>query len=157
MAVLDCFRQLGYTDDDSKSRRLVDFGNLGSEELGSVYESLLELHPRINSDKGPFVLDSAAGSERKTSGSYYTPTSLINCLLDSALDPVVNDAIKAAERMASVEWSMVEDKFKTEFVRYSEVNERDAQFATLWSSTPLAIRHSPFTIRRARSACSQDL
>ena len=97
VAVLDCFRQLGYTDDDSKSRRVVDFGNLGSEDLGSVYESLLELHPKINSDKGPFILDSAAGSERKTTGSYYTPTSLINCLLDSALDPVVNDAINVSD------------------------------------------------------------
>ena len=97
VAILDCFRQLSYTDDDSKSRRVVDFGNLGSEELGSVYESLLELHPKINSDKGPFILDSAAGSERKTTGSYYTPTSLINCLLDSALDPVVNDAIDVSD------------------------------------------------------------
>lgn len=97
VAILECFRHLSYTDDVSKSRRVVDFGNLGSEELGSVYESLLELHPRINSDKGPFVLDSAAGSERKTTGSYYTPTSLINCLLDSALDPVVNDAINVAD------------------------------------------------------------
>ncbi len=97
VAILDCFRQLSYTDDDSKSRRVVDFGNLGSEELGSVYESLLELHPKINSDEGPFILDSAAGSERKTTGSYYTPTSLINCLLDSALDPVVNDAINVSD------------------------------------------------------------
>jgi len=97
VAILDCFRHLSYTDDDSKSRRVVDFGNLGSEELGSVYESLLELHPKINSDKGPFILDSAAGSERKTTGSYYTPTSLINCLLDSALDPVVNDAIDVSD------------------------------------------------------------
>ncbi len=97
VAILECFRHLSYTDDVSKSRRVVDFGNLGSEELGSVYESLLELHPKINSDKGPFVLDSAAGSERKTTGSYYTPTSLINCLLDSALDPVVNDAINVSD------------------------------------------------------------
>ncbi len=97
VAILECFRHLSYTDDVSKSRRVVDFGNLGSEELGSVYESLLELHPKINSDKGPFILDSAAGSERKTTGSYYTPTSLINCLLDSALDPVVNDAINVSD------------------------------------------------------------
>ncbi len=97
VAILECFRHLSYTDDVSKSRRVVDFGNLGSEELGSVYESLLELHPKINSDKGPFILDSAAGSERKTTGSYYTPTSLINCLLDSALDPVVNDAVNVAD------------------------------------------------------------
>ena len=73
--------------------RPVDFGNLGSEELGSVYESLLELHPRIDTDEGPFTLAVAAGHERKSTGSYYTPTSLITCLLDSALEPVVHEAL----------------------------------------------------------------
>ena len=32
------------------TRRAVDYKNLGSEELGSVYESLLELHPELNVD-----------------------------------------------------------------------------------------------------------
>ncbi len=95
--LLDSFRNLCYTEDTSGGgggiRRPVDFGNLGSEELGSVYESLLELHPLIDTEEGPFTLGTAAGHERKTTGSYYTPTSLINCLLDSALDPVVNEAI----------------------------------------------------------------
>ncbi|QDU46855.1 N-6 DNA Methylase [Symmachiella dynata] len=95
--LLDAFRNLCYTEDTSgrgsSYRRPVDFGNLGSEELGSVYESLLELHPNIDTDEGPFTLGTAAGNERKTTGSYYTPTSLINCLLDSALDPVVSQAI----------------------------------------------------------------
>ena len=101
-ALLDAFRHLCFTDDATgrggSIRRAVDFGNLGSEELGSIYESLLELHPEIDSQDGPFVLRSAAGNERKTSGSYYTPTSLINCLLDSALDPVVNQAIDIPDR-----------------------------------------------------------
>ncbi|WP_300083347.1 N-6 DNA methylase, partial [Propioniciclava sp.] len=35
---------------------------------------------------------SAAGNDRKSTGSYYTPTSLIDCLLDSALDPVLDRA-----------------------------------------------------------------
>ncbi|RJQ26587.1 hypothetical protein C4577_03160, partial [Candidatus Parcubacteria bacterium] len=82
---------------DSNVRRPVDYKNLGSEELGSVYESLLELHPILDTDSGVFKLDSASGNERKTSGSYYTPTSLINCLLDSALEPVLNDALKQKE------------------------------------------------------------
>ena len=30
------------------------------------------------------------GNERKTSGSYYTPDSLVQTLLDSALDPVLD-------------------------------------------------------------------
>ncbi|XZE17503.1 Eco57I restriction-modification methylase domain-containing protein [Pirellulaceae bacterium SH449] len=101
-ALLDAFRNLCFTEDATgrggSIRRAVDFGNLGSEELGSIYESLLELHPEIDSQDGPFVLRTAAGNERKTSGSYYTPTSLINCLLDSALDPVVNQAIDVPDR-----------------------------------------------------------
>ena len=77
---------------------------MGAKELGSVYESLLELHPKIHADAGEFELDVAAGHERKTTGSYYTPTSLINCLLDSALDPVVDDRLKEADRLAAGKW-----------------------------------------------------
>ncbi len=61
-------------------RRPVDFANLGSDELGGVYESLLELHPKIDTDEGPFTLETAPGHERKTTSSYYTRTPLINCL-----------------------------------------------------------------------------
>lgn len=85
------------TVEDTEIRRLrrVDFKNLGSEELGSVYESLLELHPDINIPARTFSLATAGGNERKTTGSYYTPTSLINALLDSALDPVLDETIGA--------------------------------------------------------------
>jgi len=100
--LLDAVRRLCFTEDVT-SRRPVDFGNLGSEELGSVYESLLELHPQIDTDAGPFALATAAGSERKTTGSYYTPTSLINCLLDSALDPVVAEALKKPDARTAEE------------------------------------------------------
>ena len=73
--------------------RSVDYRNLGVEELGSIYESLLELHAEIGSGPQPsFALAAAAGSERKTTGSYYTPASLIDRLLDSALDPVIDEA-----------------------------------------------------------------
>lgn len=75
--------------------RAVDYRNLGAEELGSVYEALLELHPVI--DGRTYSLGTAAGSERKTTGSYYTPTPLIRELLDSALDPVLDEAADAAD------------------------------------------------------------
>ena len=91
--ILEAFRALAYTTDGS-TRRLVDYKNLGSEELGSVYESLLELHPVLDTNAGTFELKTAVGSERKTTGSYYTPTSLITCLLDSALDPILDKAVK---------------------------------------------------------------
>ncbi|WP_051273673.1 Eco57I restriction-modification methylase domain-containing protein [Desulfotruncus alcoholivorax] len=91
--LLDAVRALAFTT-DGYARRPVDFKNLDSDELGSVYESLLELHPVLDTDAGTFTLTTAGGSERKTTGSYYTPTSLINCLLDSALDPVLDEAVK---------------------------------------------------------------
>jgi hypothetical protein len=86
-------RQMGFVEDrDEKVLRPVDYRNLGTEELGAIYESLLEQHPLVNADAGTFTLNTAAGNERKTTGSYYTPTSLISELLDSAADPVVDEA-----------------------------------------------------------------
>ena len=93
--LLSAIHSLSRIDDrETKGRRNVDYKNLGPEELGSVYESLLELHPHINVDARSFALETGGGNERKTSGSYYTPSSLINALLDSALDPVLNEAAK---------------------------------------------------------------
>lgn len=89
--LLDAVRALAFIT-DGHSRRPVDYKNLGSEEFGSVYESLLELHPELNLEAGTFELKIASGHERKTTGSYYTPSSLIKVLLDSALDPVLRDA-----------------------------------------------------------------
>ncbi len=77
---------------DGGPMRRVDFGNLGAEELGSVYESLLELIPRYDAEQLAYTLETLPGNERKETGSYYTPTSLVDCLLDSALDPLLDEA-----------------------------------------------------------------
>jgi type I restriction-modification system DNA methylase subunit len=94
--LLDAIRNLA-TIEERGVRRLVDYRNLGAEELGSIYESLLELHPEIDTAAGAFRLASSAGHERKTTGSYYTPSSLISVLLDSALDPVLEEAVADAK------------------------------------------------------------
>lgn len=93
--LLSAIRALAFLT-DQHGLRTVDYKNLRSEELGSIYEALLELHPEINAEAKAFNLSSASGNERKTTGSYYTPDSLVQCLLDSALDPVVDEAIKRA-------------------------------------------------------------
>jgi hypothetical protein len=90
---LEALRDLAFTR-QGKVLRPVDYKNLGAEELGGVYESLLALTPQISADGARFSFTKFAGNERKTSGSYYTPDSLVQCLLDSALDPVVDQAIK---------------------------------------------------------------
>jgi len=99
--LLDAVRAISLVTYENK-RRPVDFRNLGSEELGSVYESLLELQPDIHTDAGTFDLNVVAGSERKTTGSYYTPPSLVKCLLDSALDPVLDEAVRQADPESAI-------------------------------------------------------
>ena len=100
--LLAAIKSLARVYDKSARRwRRVDYRNLGAEELGSIYESLLELVPKWSKEKREFLLDVMPGNERKSTGSYYTPTSLIDCLLDSALDPVLDDAQKRAEVAAT--------------------------------------------------------
>jgi len=100
--LLDAIRALSLTyDGRAQVYRTVDYKNLGSDELGSIFESLLELHPQINVPARRFALSTAAGNERKTTGSYYTPESLVHALLDSALNPVLAEAIKGTNKPPS--------------------------------------------------------
>src|SRR5205085_674243 len=63
---LDAIRALAFVEDTAtRSLRPNDYRNLGPEELGSVYESLLELHPQINIPARRFALATAGGNERK--------------------------------------------------------------------------------------------
>lgn len=93
---LDGIRALAYVE-EGKARRAVDFKNLRSEELGSIYEALLEMHPHLDLSTYQFSLSGAEGSERKTTGSYYTPATLVSKLLDTALDPLIESASKRTD------------------------------------------------------------
>jgi Eco57I restriction-modification methylase len=99
--LLAALRALCYTTQDHQLLP-VNWRTLGSEELGSIYESLLELHPKMNREAGTFELETAAGHERKTTGSYYTPTSLVDRLLNSALEPVLEEAMRAHDPEAAL-------------------------------------------------------
>ncbi len=92
--LLEAVRRLSnYRAEDGRLRR-VNYAHLDVEELGSVYESLLDYAPRISPDRRNFHL--AAGSERKQTGSYYTPPELVRELVDSALVPVMQERLDAA-------------------------------------------------------------
>jgi type I restriction-modification system DNA methylase subunit len=82
----------------------VNWRDMETEELGSVYESLLELTPRLTEDGRSFAFAEGGegrGHARKTTGSYYTPDSLVHALLDSALDPVLDRVEAEAEDPAA--------------------------------------------------------
>ena len=96
-ALLSAIRALAWVQVSGGRTQPVDYRNLGAEELGSVYESLLELIPRVDLTDMVFRLETLAGHDRKTTGSYYTPPALVSALLDTALDPLLDEAVKNAD------------------------------------------------------------
>ncbi|WP_423855831.1 Eco57I restriction-modification methylase domain-containing protein [Acidithiobacillus sulfuriphilus] len=99
--LLAAMQQLRWSN-HSGSLAPVDYRNMGSEELGSVYESLLELVPDIDLPARKFGFigigdseGSTAGNARKLTGSYYTPDALVQELIRSALDPVIAQRLAA--------------------------------------------------------------
>lgn len=93
-AFMSAVFKLSWLMDDNRRVR-INWRDMATEELGSVYEGLLELVP-VREDHGrTFSFAGGAeakGNARKISGSYYTPDSLVQTLLDSALDPLLDRA-----------------------------------------------------------------
>jgi len=99
-AFMEALYRLSWLTDEKKTGMVpVNWRRMETEELGSVYESLLELQPQIGSDGRSLVfaedISEQKGNQQKLSGSYYTPDSLVQTLLDTALDPVL-DQVEAS-------------------------------------------------------------
>ena len=94
--LLQAIWRISWFRPDGQPMTRVNWRDMETEELGSVYESLLELIPLVNLETRDFsftVGDAAnRGNERKTTGSYYTPDSLVQLLLTTTLDPVLDAA-----------------------------------------------------------------
>ena len=101
-AFMEAIYRLGWFQGQSRTSLVrINWQAMETEELGSVYESLLELQPQLADDGRSLVFATEAserkGSQRKTTGSYYTPDSLVQALLDSALDPVLDQTEAEAD------------------------------------------------------------
>lgn len=81
----------------SGQRRYINYRDLSVQQLGSIYERLLEFE---------IVREGAAGEAgylavrpnlfaRKNSGSYYTPDELVGLILDETLEPLVEERREA--------------------------------------------------------------
>ena len=109
-ALLTAVFKLGWLIDD-KRRVRINWRDMATEELGSVYEGLLELVPTRENEGRSFTFVGGAearGNARKISGSYYTPDSLVQCLLDSALDPVLERAESEGGAEAILELNIID-------------------------------------------------
>ncbi|MFZ1316425.1 Eco57I restriction-modification methylase domain-containing protein, partial [Methanothrix sp.] len=102
--LLEAIRFLTLTEIDGTARR-INYSEINVEEIGSIYESLLDFAPRITDQPeeiegisypaNSFILD-PRGSARKTTGSYYTHPDLVQELIKSALEPVLAERLNSA-------------------------------------------------------------
>lgn len=90
-----------HPSDISNSLVATDYANMDAEELGSVYEALLELVPAVTTMPWQYSFigldenSTTAGNLRKLTGSYYTPDVLVQSLIDTALKPVIRERLAA--------------------------------------------------------------
>jgi len=98
----ECFAALWhlsmYREQERAPWRRINYAALDVEELGSVYESLLDYHPILLTEGNSLRFDLSFGSERKTTGSYYTPPELVQQLIRSALEPVIQGRLAEAAK-----------------------------------------------------------
>ena len=74
-------------------RRYINYRDLSVQQLGSIYERLLEFE-LVRDDAGAVDVRPNLFA-RKNSGSYYTPDDLVLLILDETLAPLIDDAMAA--------------------------------------------------------------
>ena len=73
-------------------RRYINYRDLSVQQLGSIYERLLE--HELTSENGTLAVRPNAFA-RKNSGSYYTPDALVGLILDQTLEPLIAERREA--------------------------------------------------------------
>ena len=79
-------------------RSFVNYRDMSVQQLGSIYERLLEREPSRAPDGSVEIrLDAYA---RKDSGSFYTPQELVDLVIDQTLKPLAEERLRAFEARA---------------------------------------------------------
>ena len=86
--------ELSHTE-NPHGRRFVNYRDMSVQQLGSIYERLLEREPvrdgagNIDIRPNPYA--------RKDSGSFYTPQELVDLIVDRTLKPLAEERLRAFE------------------------------------------------------------
>jgi hypothetical protein len=78
-----------------KQRYQFDYTAITAEDLGTFAEVSTGVTPTIDTAAWTFALPDGYG--RKATGSYYTPVELVNELIKSAMEPVIEARLAAAD------------------------------------------------------------
>ena len=76
-------------------RRFVNYRDMSVQQLGSIYERLLEREP-VRDDDGKIVVRPNSYA-RKDSGSFFTPQELVDLIVDRTLKPLAEERLAAFE------------------------------------------------------------
>lgn len=82
---------LPHTRADARRTR-IDYRDLGVEQLGAVYESVLDYEPAYADTRRDRVLLRRGGDARKSTGSFYTPQTITDYVVRRTLHPLVDRA-----------------------------------------------------------------
>ncbi|MCY4613775.1 MAG: hypothetical protein OXB94_09165, partial [Nitrospira sp.] len=89
---------LSHTGDSEEERRFVNYRDMSVQQLGSIYERLLEHEPVRDAD-GKIVIRPNPYA-RKDSGSFFTPQELVDLIVERTLKPMAEECLKAFEDKA---------------------------------------------------------
>jgi hypothetical protein len=92
--LLQCIRSLNEFEDERHNLSFINYRALDVEELGSVYEGLLELEPVFETENEKPKFTFRKGSERSSSGSHYTPEDLVKPLIQHSLEYLIEERVE---------------------------------------------------------------
>jgi hypothetical protein len=97
--VADVVFRLSHIDlGDGRPPKYINYRDLSVQQLGSVYERILEHGLKL--EQGIIVVDENPGA-RKTSGSYYTPEELVALIIERAVGPLIAERVEAFNEKAT--------------------------------------------------------
>ena len=103
-------------------RRYINYRDLSVQQLGSIYERLLE-HEVVR--EGELVDIRPNIFARKGSGSYYTPDDLVNLIIRETLEPLITARMNAfKQKAAELAQSTHEDGLKLSMLKRLDPAER---------------------------------
>jgi len=82
-------------------RRRINYRDLSVQHLGTIYEGLLESEVALDPEAPQGVALRPNAYARKTSGSYYTPESLVRLVIRRAVNPLLADRRDAFAKHAA--------------------------------------------------------
>ena len=108
-----------------EGRRFVNYRDMSVQQLGSIYERLLEQEPVRNGD-GEIVVRPNSYA-RKDSGSFFTPQDLVDLIVERTLKPLAEERLRAFEEKAKE----LESDTRPKEVRHAELSMLDPAEAVL--------------------------